>query len=203
VLLQSPIVGIAATPDGGGYWLVDQDGQVTPFGDAAPGGSLSAPQYPVVGIAANPNGGYYVVDAGGCIYPFAGAPFFGSMCFTHLYEPVVAMALTHGGEGYWLVASDGGIFSFGDAAFYGSLGGMHIDSPIAGIAATLGGGYWLTTEDGSVYPFSAPGPSPTEHDFGGIPVSGIASNPVGLGYWLVDLGADVQATGDASTYPPT
>ena len=103
-----------------------------------------------------------------------------------------------------MVASDGGIFAF-HAPFLGSTGGMTIDSPITGIAATPSdNGYWLTTEDGTVYPFgSATGLFPTDHDFGGLPVSGIAANPTGLGYWLVDLDADVQATGDASTYPET
>ena len=32
--LNAPIVGIAATPDGGGYWLVAADGGVFSFGDA-------------------------------------------------------------------------------------------------------------------------------------------------------------------------
>ena len=32
--LNKPIVGMAATPDGGGYWLVASDGGVFAFGDA-------------------------------------------------------------------------------------------------------------------------------------------------------------------------
>ena len=32
--LNKPIVGIAATPDGGGYWLVASDGGIFSFGDA-------------------------------------------------------------------------------------------------------------------------------------------------------------------------
>ena len=30
----SPIVGMAAAPDGGGYWIVQNDGAVSRFGDA-------------------------------------------------------------------------------------------------------------------------------------------------------------------------
>ena len=30
----APVVGIAATPDGGGYWLIGADGGVFAFGDA-------------------------------------------------------------------------------------------------------------------------------------------------------------------------
>jgi len=32
--LNAPIVGMAATPDGGGYWLVASDGGIFSFGDA-------------------------------------------------------------------------------------------------------------------------------------------------------------------------
>jgi hypothetical protein len=32
--LNAPVVGIAATPDYGGYWLVASDGGVFAFGDA-------------------------------------------------------------------------------------------------------------------------------------------------------------------------
>ena len=37
--LNQPIVGIAATPDNGGYWLATQNGGVYPFGDAVFKGS--------------------------------------------------------------------------------------------------------------------------------------------------------------------
>ena len=33
--LNQPIVGVASTPDGAGYWLVASDGGVFSFGDAA------------------------------------------------------------------------------------------------------------------------------------------------------------------------
>ena len=33
--LNKPIVGMAATPDGRGYWLVASDGGIFTFGDAA------------------------------------------------------------------------------------------------------------------------------------------------------------------------
>ncbi len=34
IQLNQPIVGMAATPDGGGYWLVASDGGIFAFGDA-------------------------------------------------------------------------------------------------------------------------------------------------------------------------
>ena len=40
--LNGPIVGMAAAPDGGGYWLVAADGGVFAFGDAPFLGSTGA-----------------------------------------------------------------------------------------------------------------------------------------------------------------
>jgi len=51
--LNAPVVGIAATPDGRGYWLVASDGGVFSFGDAPFEGSMGGTRMnaPVVGIA--------------------------------------------------------------------------------------------------------------------------------------------------------
>ena len=38
--LNKPIVGMASTPDGGGYWLVASDGGIFSFGDSAFDGSM-------------------------------------------------------------------------------------------------------------------------------------------------------------------
>jgi hypothetical protein len=59
--LDAPIVGMAATPDGGGYWLVASDGGVFSFGNATFHGSMGATPLnaPIVGMAATPDGGGY------------------------------------------------------------------------------------------------------------------------------------------------
>jgi hypothetical protein len=51
--LNAPIVGIAATPDGGGYWEVASDGGVFNYGDAGFSGSMGGTplNQPVVGAA--------------------------------------------------------------------------------------------------------------------------------------------------------
>ena len=51
-----PIVAMAATSDGGGYWLADTDGKMFRFGDAAhlKADSLLPAKSPVVGIAVTP-----------------------------------------------------------------------------------------------------------------------------------------------------
>ncbi len=62
--LNKPIVGMAQTPDGGGYWLVASDGGIFTFGDATFLGSTGAIALnrPIVGMAATPDGrGYWLV----------------------------------------------------------------------------------------------------------------------------------------------
>ena len=53
--LNKPVVGMAATPDGHGYWLVASDGGIFSFGDAAFEGSTGALSLnkPVVGMASS------------------------------------------------------------------------------------------------------------------------------------------------------
>jgi hypothetical protein len=52
--INQPVVGIAATADGNGYWEVAADGGIFAFGDAGFHGSMGGTHInqPVVGIAA-------------------------------------------------------------------------------------------------------------------------------------------------------
>ncbi|MGO9027201.1 MAG: hypothetical protein ACLQOZ_01025, partial [Acidimicrobiales bacterium] len=122
--LNKPIVGMASTADGKGYWLVASDGGIFAFGDAGfygSTGSLSLNK-PIVGMAPTAGGsGYWLVASDGGIFAFGDAAFVGSMGGSRLDAPVVGMAPTGGNSGYWLVGTDGGIFAFGGAPFYGSL----------------------------------------------------------------------------------
>ena len=188
--LAAPIVGMAATPDGAGYWLVASDGGIFSFGDARFHGSTGGVRLaqPIVGMAATPDGaGYWLVASDGGIFAFGDARFHGSTGGVHLSAPVVGMASTPTGRGYWLVASDGGIFTYGDARFYGSTGGVHLSAPVVGMASTpTGRGYWLAAADGGVFTF---GNAPFEGSMGGQalsqPVSAIVSDHSGTGYWLL------------------
>ena len=53
--LNEPIVGMAATPDGAGYWLVASDGGIFSYGDAAFLGSRGGQPLnkPIVGMASD------------------------------------------------------------------------------------------------------------------------------------------------------
>jgi hypothetical protein len=52
--LNQPIVGMATTPDGKGYWLVASDGGIFNHGDAVFGGSEGGTTLnkPIVGMAS-------------------------------------------------------------------------------------------------------------------------------------------------------
>jgi hypothetical protein len=203
--LSAPIVSMATTPDGAGYWLLGQDGGIFSFGDADFFGSTGNIRLnrPVLAMAPTPDGGgYWLVASDGGIFSFGDAPFYGSTGAMHLNRPVVGMAATPDGGGYWLVASDGGIFSFGDAQFYGSTGAIHLNKPIVGMASTpTGHGYWLVASDGGIFSF---GDAQFYGSTGAIhlnkPIVGMAPTPTGHGYWLVASDGGLFSFGDASFY---
>jgi hypothetical protein len=189
--LNSPIVGIAATGDNGGYWLVSSDGGIFTFGPSAQFfGSAGAIHLnkPIVGMAATPDArGYWLVASDGGIFSYGDAQFFGSTGAIHLNQPIVGMASTPDGAGYWLVASDGGIFAYGDAQFFGSTGAIHLNKPIVGMeSAPRGNGYWLVASDGGVFAFG-PG-APFYGSAGSLPlvepITSMAAMPDGSGYWF-------------------
>jgi ribosomal protein L24E len=81
MVLNKPIVGMAATPDGKGYWLVASDGGIFTFGDAKFYGSTGSMvlNKPIVGMATSPDGkGYWLVASDGGVFNFGDAMFYGS-----------------------------------------------------------------------------------------------------------------------------
>ncbi len=156
----TPVVGMAALPDGSGYWLVDARGTVSARGAAVDYGSAVdlQPGAVIVQIAATPDGlGYWEAASDGEVFGFGDARVFGSASGVAAGVPVVGLAPTRDGQGYWEVTSAGGVFSFGDAAFLGPIGGLPSAPPIVGIAADPAtGGYWLAANDGGIYGYGAP-----------------------------------------------
>ena len=161
VVLNAPIVALAATPDGHGYWEVAADGGVFAFGDAGFYGSIGGQHLTaaVVGAASTPDGhGYWEVAADGGVFAFGDAAFYGSIGGQHLNAAVVGLAATPDGHGYWEAAADGGVFGYGDAGFYGSIGGQHLNAAVVGLAATPDGhGYWEVAADGGVFGYGDAG----------------------------------------------
>ncbi len=183
------IVGIAATPDDRGYYIVGKDGGVFTFGDAnffgsVPGLGLKVNN--IVGIVPTPdNGGYYLVGKDGGVFTFGDAVYQGSLpAQGQSVNDVVGIALPARGGGYWLARASGAVAHFGGAAALGSAPGGGIVS----ITATQNGsGYWLTSAGGGMFNY---GNAPFQ---GSIPGLGLSvsdivttvASPNGGGYLMV------------------
>ncbi len=116
------VTGMASTPNGGGYWLTDTYGDVSPHGNAVSYGSLSGQHLnaPISHIVSTPDGlGYWLVAADGGIFAFGDAGFFGSAGGAPVDDPIVGMASDPVTGCYRLVASDGGVFAY-HAPFFGA-----------------------------------------------------------------------------------
>jgi hypothetical protein len=200
--LNAPVVGMAPTPDGGGYWMVGSDGGVYSSGDAGFYGSTGSLTLnkPVVGMAATPDGkGYWFVASDGGIFAYGDAQFYGSTGSITLNKPIVGMAATPSGHGYWLVASDGGIFAYGDAQFYGSTGSITLNKPVVGMAPTPNGqGYWFVASDGGIFAY---GNAQFYGSTGSLhlnePIVGMTPTPDGGGYWFTASDGGVFNYGSA------
>ncbi len=185
--LNAPIVGIAATSDGQGYWLVASDGGIftfgdaqfhgTPYSDGITGLSGAHPlNAPITAIIPDPSGeGYRLIGKDGGVFDFGNALFYGStysdgitgLSGAHpLSAPIVGGSPSENGDGYWMIGADGGVFTFGNATFSGS---------------TYSLGY--TGLAGS-HPLAAP-------------ITSFMANPEGSGYYLLMSDGDVLAIGGA------
>ncbi|MCU1374941.1 MAG: Esterase [Actinomycetia bacterium] len=198
--LAQPVVGMAATRTGRGYWLVARDGGIFTFGDAKFFGSTGGKRLnqPIVGMTAS-GSGYWFVAADGGIFAFGDAKFFGSTGGRRLAAPIAGMASTPTGRGYWLVARDGAVFAFGDARHYGAP--THVAQSVTGLTATATGkGYWISASDGRVFAF---GDARTLASTGAAtptPTVAVAATPDGSGYWAAAGTGAVRAYGSAPQY---
>ena len=103
---NAPLVGMATTPSGQGYWLVASDGGIFAFGDAAFEGSLGGHRLsaPIVGMAAVPGSmGYWLVGSDGGVFAFGTAHYDGSLGGQSLGYPIADIVATPTGGGYWLL----------------------------------------------------------------------------------------------------
>lgn len=199
--LASPIVGMASTANGKGYWIVAANGAVYSFNAPYYGGLVGWPLgHPVVGMAATPTGrGYWLVTSDGTVFPAGDAKWYGGLSGKRLTSPIKAIISTPGGKGYWLYAADGGVFTFGKAKFYGSTGNRRLNAPVVSMAATATGrGYWLVAGDGGIFTFGdARFYGSTGNMRLNAPVIGMARTGNGKGYWLAATDGGVFTFGNA------
>ena len=201
-ILNAPIVDVASSPDGGGYWQVASDGGVFAWGGAHYAGSLGAIRLnqPIVAIAPTPSGrGYWLAAADGGVFTFGDAPYLGSTGNQRISDPVVEIVAAPVGAGYWLVTSGGAVFPFGTALHHGDLTANRQASPVVDLATTpMGDGYWLATANGGVYTFGA---ARFAGSLGGQrldePVTGMEAASAGA-YWLVARDGAVHTFGGAT-----
>jgi hypothetical protein len=146
----APIVGIAALPDGLGYWLARATGAVYSFGRAksyrgVPVPSVARLRGSMVGIASTNDGrGYWLAGSDGGVFAFGDAQFLGNTYTAQvedqLQSPIVGIAAASAAKGYWLAARDGGVFAFQSNGFRGDTYTAGIEgrlvAPVVGIAGT-------------------------------------------------------------------
>jgi hypothetical protein len=204
---------MAATGDGGGYWILNGDtNRVFTYGNAVPYGQ-PADRFAGAGRELVPNGvaivstpsglGYWVLESGlagfGTVLAFGDAAFFGDQRGVAITGAPVALVSTPSGHGYWIADSDGGVFAYGDAGYFGSMGGRPLTRGVVGMAATTDGrGYWLVAADGGIFSF---GDAVFAGSMGGRPLNSpmvaMAADPDGPGYWTVGADGGVFAFGGA------
>ena len=82
------------TPDGGGYWILNANGTVTNFGDAAnfgPAPGTFGGLNPATAIfTTSDGGGYWIAAANGVVNQLGDAPDYGDMSGTHLNGYIIA-----------------------------------------------------------------------------------------------------------------
>jgi hypothetical protein len=134
---EAPVVGLAATPSGLGYWVWNGFGHVVGFGDAKTYGDMLASHgdHTVTAMAPTPTGtGYWLMTDDGAVFQFGSAGLFGSMAGRdpRSFYSIILPSAT--GFGYRLFTAKGAVHIFGDAVNYGSL----FDVPTKAGKATFG-----------------------------------------------------------------
>jgi hypothetical protein len=200
--------GTAAGSGRSGYWLLDINGAVYPFGDAASHGDPSANLAAAAGAAGGAvravdleptttRRGYWVLDSRGRVHPFGDASHLGDVVPGRLSagEEPATLSATPTGAGYWIFTNRGRAFAFGDAAVLGDMATATLNGPVLDSVATPSGrGYYMVASDGGIFAF---GDARFAGSMGGrplnAPVRSLVPDGDGSGYWLVAADGGVFA----------
>lgn len=178
-----------------GYWVVDADGTVYGFGDAADYDSTAFGTVPLaatsghadnqsIAMAAHPDGkGYWVLDRTGRVYEYGSAEYHGQYVVdwpgTDVWgeDGLAAWDITptYTGNGYWVIYGDGTIKGFGDATPNDEvLPWTDVDI----FMNTVVDDKWLIQHQGN----------------------GIAGHPTKMGFWATTGSGEVYAFGECVQY---
>jgi glucose/arabinose dehydrogenase len=205
--LNAPVVAMARTASGRGYWLAASDGGVFTFGDAHFFGSrCNVPlRAPITSLAPRRQGdGYWLLARDGGVFNYGRASFRGSSA--NRPGTYVDLAANGRGTGYWVADTRGSVQAYGSASSFGTLPALHVSTNrLVAIAPTpTGRGYWLAASDGGVFGFG------DAHFFGSLggralhaPIVDMAATPDGRGYWLFASDGGVFTFGDAHFHGST
>jgi hypothetical protein len=198
--MGSGVVGIAASPDGHGYWLATASGRVLHFGTAGSFRSNSGRDSRAVAIVASGEG-YWLAYSSGAVTAFGDASHYGSATDS-VSTPIAAMASMPNGRGYWLAASGGRVLRFGDARLYGSGTPLLSADHVVAMAGTHDGkGYWLAASDGQVFSFGdAQSYGSAVGELAGARLVAMVATTDARGYWLAASDGAVFRFGDARLF---
>ena len=192
-----------------GYWIVDEDGTVHGFGDAADYDSTAFGPVPLSSATDSLGSGPHLTW-------WAAHP-----------NKAVGITAHPDGKGYWVLDEVGNVYAYGSASYHGHFLVPFTSVPIwgydtvqaRGIAATYtGNGYWVVYSDGTVKGFGdAAGIGPSgdrvrstglsdyltaadaRYDYQGRACN-ITSHPKKLGFWVVSRAGEVFNYGDTQDY---
>ncbi len=178
--------GLAPT----GYWMIDDHGAVSSFGQAGHFGDAAGQRVTAVDLEPTPSRqGYWIVDDTGRVFGFGDARSLGGLPAGALAkgEKVTSMSTTRTGGGYWLFTTRGRALPFGDARFYGDMSKVALNGPVLdSIPTPSGNGYYMVAADGGIFTF---GDARFAGSMGGrklnAPVQSLVPDPDQGGYWLV------------------
>jgi hypothetical protein len=187
-------VPLSSAGTASGYWMLESNGTVHPFGSArslgSPAGQLGTAQ--AVDLEATPSGnGYWILDDAGRIFAYGDAAdnHYGNVNPLTLVagERASSLSSTPSGNGYWVFTTRGRAIAFGNARFLGDMSAVALNGPVLDSVATPDGkGYYMVASDGGIFAF---GTAVFAGSMGGVrlnaPVQSLVPDGDGDGYWLV------------------
>ena len=178
-----------------GYWMVENDGTLYPFGDAAIYGPIVLGGANALSIVTTDGSGVWVLDSTGKVYVRGASGHFGDLITNPVTldpgENVATLSVKPDGTGYWIFTNKGRAIPFGSASFFGDMTAFVLDGDvIASVSTTTGLGYYMVGADGGIFTFGdavfyGSVPQVVPLDQLAQPLVGIAPDPDGAGYWLV------------------